>query len=206
MRQYYLSSLNHSANEIVFGNFQKAYEMLLIAQNIVCQKVYLKNIHEDILLNNTTISAFFCKIYSAADCISILESVIDRISEAADYALIKNNIATFYALNGQFDIALSICFSPYQKIEFNDNQQQGQAASILSKAFSLNPLPKDQAYFKARAQKILLLIENISVESILNNKEWNCFLYKENPNIIGQAWKFWSSLLLLSELQIWSDF
>ncbi len=226
LSKYYLSILNHSANEIVFGNFQKAYEMLLIAQNIVCQKVYLKNIHEDILLNNTTISAFFCKIYSAADCISILESVIDRISEAADYALIKNNIATFYALNGQFDIALSICFSPYQKIEFNDNvddyyryfilnnygillwinQQQGQAASILSKAFSLNPLPKDQAYFKARAQKILLLIENISVESILNNKEWNCFLYKENPNIIGQAWKFWSSLLLLSELQIWSDF
>ena len=226
LSKYYLSILNHSANEIVFGNYEKAYEMLLAAWNIICQKTYLKSIHEDILLNNMTISGFFNKSYSAADCISVLESVIEKNSEAADNILLQNNIATFYAIDGQFDMALSICSSLYQKLEFNDdiddyyqyyvlnnygillwiNRQQDQAVNMLTKAFSLKPLPRDLAYFKARAQKILLLIETLSTDSLLNTKEWNYLLYKENPNIVGQAWKFWSSLLLLSELQIWSDF
>lgn len=226
LSKYYLSILNHSANEIVFGNYQKAYEMLLTAQDIVCKKTYLKSIHEEILLNNMAISGFYNKSYPAADCITALESVIDRNDETADYILLRNNIAAFYAVDRQFDKALSICASLYQKIEFNDDiddyyryyilnnygillwidQKQTQAVNMLSKAFSLKPLPRDFPYFKARSQKILSLIENIPAASLLSNEEWNCFLYKENPNVVGQAWKFWSSLLLFSELQIWSDF
>jgi len=155
-----------------------------------------------------------------------LESVMPRNSEAADYILLQNNMATFYAMERQFDKALSICSVLYQKIEFNDDiddyyryyiinnygillwidQKQTQAVDMLSKAFSLKPLPRDSAYFKARAQKILSLVNNISPIALLSREDWNHVIYKENPNVVGQAWKFWSSLLLFSELQIWSDF
>lgn len=224
--KYYLSILNHSANEIVLGNYQKAHEMLLKAHNIIRKRTYLKSIHEDILLNNLAISGFLNKSYSATDCITALENVISKNKETADYILLQNNIATFYAMDRQFDTALSICSSLYQQIEFNEdiddyyryyilnnygmllwiNQKQPQAVKVLSKAFSLNPLPRDHAYFTARTQKILSLIENKLATSLLNIEEWNCILYKESPNVVGQAWKFWSSLLLFSELQIWSDF
>ena len=136
-------------------------------------------------------------------------------------------MAVFYALEGFYDSALSICQSLYDRIEFNDdiddyfryfilnnygialwlNQNRDQAKTILEEAFSLQPLPKDSAYFRARSEKIRLFLKKTSsISEIRNPKEWNLSLYKENANIVGAAWKFWSSLMLFSELQIWSDF
>lgn len=227
LSKYYLAILNHSANEIVLGNYKTAFDMLLKAQDIVCQNAYMKNIHEDILINNMAISGFLENIFQAFDCITTLENIIPQNTEAADYILLKNNLAAFYAIEGQYDRTLSICQSLYQMIEFNDdiddyyryyilnnygialwiNQEQEKAATILAEAFSLQPLPRDVAYFKARSEKILLLLRNTShIFDIKNDKEWNFLLYRENPNVVGRAWKFWSSLMLFSELQIWSDF
>ena len=143
-----------------------------------------------------------------------------------DYILLKNNLAVFYAIEGYYDKALSICLSLYQRIAYNDdiddyyryhilnnygialwiNQKQEQAASILSEAFLLQPLPRDVAYFKARSEKIKsLLVDSSFISVIENDNEWNHYLYKKNANVVGKAWKFWSHLMLFSELQIWSD-
>lgn len=227
LSKYYLAILNHSANEIVMGNYKDAYDMLLKAQDIVYQNLYIKNIHKDILINNLIISGFLSKIFLASDCITTLENIIPKSTATADYILLKNNLAVFYAIEGDFNKALSICHSLYQKIEFNDdvddyyryyvlnnygialwiNQEQKQASAVLSKAFSLHPLPKDMAYFKARSEKIASLLDNTFLISVIrHDKEWNNYLYKENENVVGKAWKFWSSLMLFSELQIWSDF
>ena len=227
LSKYYLAILNHSANEIVMGNYKKAYNMLLQAQNIVCQNLYMKNVHEDILINNMAISGFLENVFQASDCITALKKIIPQKSETADYILLRNNLAVFYALEGCYDTALSICQSLYNVIEFNDdiddyyryfilnnygialwlNQNRDQAKTILEEAFSLQPLPKDSAYFRARSEKIRLFLKKTSsISEIKNPKEWNLSLYKENANIVGAAWKFWSSLMLFSELQIWSDF
>lgn len=227
LSKYYLAILNHSANEIVMGNYKKAYNMLLQAQNIVCQNLYMKNVHEDILINNMAISGFLENVFQASDCITALKKIIPQKSETADYILLRNNLAVFYALEGCYDTALSICQSLYNVIEFNDdiddyyryfilnnygialwlNQNRDQAKTILEEAFSLQPLPKDSAYFRARSEKIRLFLKKTSsISEIRNPKEWNLSLYKENANIVGAAWKFWSSLMLFSELQIWSDF
>ena len=227
LSKYYLAILNHSANEIVMGNYKKAYNMLLQAQNIVCQNLYMKNVHEDILINNMAISGFLENVFQASDCITALEKIVPKKSETADYILLRNNLAVFYALEGCYDTALSICQSLYDRIVFNDdiddyyryfilnnygialwlNQNRDQAKTILEEAFSLQPLPKDSAYFRARSEKIRLFLKKTSsISEIRNPKEWNLSLYKENANIVGAAWKFWSSLMLFSELQIWSDF
>ena len=224
--KFYLSILNHSANEIVMGNYEEAYSMLLKAQDIACQNSNMKNIHEDILINNMSISGFLRNIFQPSDCISALEKIIPQNTEAADYILLKNNLAVFYAIEGHYDKAFSICRSLYQKIEYNDdiddyyryhilnnygitlwiNQKQEQAADVLAEAFLLQPLPRDIAYFKARSDKIQLLLANSSFISVIkNDNDWNHYLYKENANVVGKAWKFWSHLMLFSELQIWSD-
>lgn len=227
LNKYYFSILNHSANEIIMGNFVEAYTMLLKAQNIICRDSNMKNIHEEILINNLSISGFLGNILQSSDCIVALEKIIPKKTETADYILLKNNLAVFYAMEGNFIKALSICQLLYQKIEFNDdiddyyryhilnnygialwiNQEQEQATTILSKAFSLNPLPRDMAYFKARSEKILSILANTSFASLVRgNDEWNHCLYKMNKNVVGKAWEFWSHMMLFSELQIWSDF
>lgn len=224
--KYYLSILNHSANEIVMGNYEEAYCMLLKAQDIACQNSIIKNIHKDILINNMSISGFLRNIFQPSDCITALEKIIPQNTDAADYILLKNNLAVFYAIEGYYDKALSICLSLYQRIAYNDdiddyyryhilnnygialwiNQKQEQAASILSEAFLLQPLPRDVAYFKARSEKIKsLLVDSSFISVIENDNEWNHYLYKKNANVVGKAWKFWSHLMLFSELQIWSD-
>lgn len=226
LNKYYLAILNHSANEIVMGNYKEAYDILLKAQDIICQNSYMKKVHEDILINNMAISGFLGNIIRISDCITVLENIIPQNTEAADYILLNNNLAVFYAIKGDHDKALSICQSLYHLIEFNNdiddyyryfvlnnygitlwiNQKQEQAATILSEAFSLQPLPRDLAYYKARSEKIQSLLNNISLISLVkNDNEWNLCLYKENANVVGKAWKFWSSLMLFSELQIWSD-
>lgn len=227
LSKYYLAILNHSANEIVIGNYEEAFNMLLKAKDIVCQNSQLKDIHEDILINNMAISGFLGNVFHASDCIITLKNIIHRNTEAADSILLKNNLAVFYAIEGYYKDALAICQLLYQKMEFNDdideyyryyilnnygiilwiNQEQEEAERILDEAFSLQPLPKDIAYFKARSEKILSLLKNTSIISIIKkDREWNSSLYKENTNVVGKAWKYWSSLMLFSELQIWSDF
>jgi hypothetical protein len=227
LNKYYFSILNHSANEIILGNYENAYNMLLKAQDLICQNSNMKNIHEDILINNMSISGLLGNILSLSDCIAALEKIIPKNTEAADYILLKSNLAVFYAMKGRFDKALSICQFLYQKIEFNDdidcyyryhilnnygialwiNQEYELSAMILAEAFLLQPLPRDSAYFKARSQKIQSVLKDASFNAMVkDNNEWNHYLYRKNKNVVGKAWKFWSHIMLFSELQIWSDF
>lgn len=226
LSKYYLSILNYSANLIVLGDFNKAYELLSEAHNIVKTYPYLKSIHEDILLNNLAISGYHCNHFSAKECVETIETLETPLSEQADTLLIQNNYAIFYALDGNFDKAFSIVSSLFNIIEYNDDiddyyryyvlnnygillwlkDEREKSTEILNIAFSLNPLPYDQAYFKARADLLNGLLNTILPNELLETNQWNNYLYHNNPNKIGKAWKFWGSLLLFSELQIWSDY
>lgn len=226
LSKYYLSILNYSANKIVLGFYEEAYELLLKANDIIQRNPHLQIIHEDILINNLAISGYLGNFYSAQECADALENIISRVSENADNVLLQNNRATFLAMAGKFDEAICICDSLYNKIAYNDDideyyryyilnnygillwivHQEDNALQVLTEAFELKPLPRDNAYFKARSNMILSLVKSVSVDTIINVSDWNMYLYNQNPAIVGPAWKFWSSLLLFSELQIWSDY
>ena len=224
--KYYLSLLNHAANETVLGNFEEGHNLLVEAHNIAKQFTHIKTLHEDILLNNLTISGFYSKKYDAVECAKSLGMLIDTMQEQADLILLKSNQAVFIALSGDYANAMSSLESIYNSIQFNEDmddyyryyvlnnygillwimEKKEKALQILEYAFSLNPLPRDFSYFKARATAICTLIKEKSASDILRTKNWNQYIYIQNPQTIGSAWKFWSALLLLSELQIWSDY
>lgn len=224
--KYYLSLLNHAANEIVLGKFEKSHNLLVEAHNIAKQYTHIKTLQEDILLNNLTISGFYSQKYDATECAKSLGRLIDTMQEQADLILLKSNQAVFMALSGAYANALSALESIYNNIQFNEDMddyyryyilnnygillwimgQKEKSLQILDHAFALNPLPRDHSYFKARAIAICTLIKEKSANDILQAKNWNQYVYIQNPKTIGSAWKFWSALLLLSELQIWSDY
>ena len=81
-----------------------------------------------------------------------------------------------------------------------------EAKNILIKSFEICPWSQDVAYFKARIDSIQNIIENMQPNELLNESSWLNYLYNKNPKTVGKAWKFWSSLMLFSELQIWSDY
>lgn len=224
--KYYLSILNYSANLIVLGNYEESYNLLINALQIVRENPYLKNIHEDILINNLLISSCLGHFFSAIECAGLLDNIMNKIVEAADNILVQNNKAAFLALAGHYESALLICSKLYDKIQYGEDidnyyryfvsnnygiilwicKKNEDALKVLSNAFSVTPLLKDAAYFNTRSKMVLSLVEDIAPSDIISDDNWNNHLYRQNPNIVGPAWKFWSSLLLFSELQIWSDF
>lgn len=224
--KYYLAILNHSANETVLGNFEKAYKMLCNAYTIAKYNVNLESFHKDILINNLAISGYYCAQFSPAECVESLEKIEKNLAESADDILLKNNQATFWALQGSFDKALSISETLYKRIYYLEDidpyysyfvsnnycillwikGKQKDAKKILRIISNIQPLPQDNAYFKARAVFLKQLIEKGHPDFIINNDDWNNYVIKHNQNIIGKAWNFWGSLMLFSELQIWSDF
>lgn len=224
--KYYLAILNHSANEIVMGNFEEAHAMLRNAYGITQNHSNLESIHENILINNLAISGYYCGQYSAAECAETIERIVTNLSEAADNMLLKNNQVVFWALEGSFEKALSLSKSLYEKIQYLDDidayykyfvtnnycvllwimKKQKMAAEILHTISTLQPLPQDNAYFKARFAFLKKLIENYQAAYIIAKPDWNLYIINQNQNVVGRAWEFWGSLLLFSEFQIWSDY
>lgn len=226
LSKYYLSILNYSANLIVTGEYEDSYHLLQEALCIIQESPYLKSIHEDILMNNLAISGYYSHIYSEIECAKVLDDILKKITEAADNFLVQNNKVAFLTLAGQYEEALKISELLYERIQYTgdvDNYyryfisnnygillwlsgKKEDAFDVLKDAFTTVPLLKDAAYFKTRSDKILSLLSNSSLPENINLSEWNISLYKQKANILGSAWKFWSSLILFSELQIWSDF
>lgn len=230
-RQYYISKyflaiLNHSANEIVMGNFENAHKLLHEACEITQSHSALEAVHKDILINNLAISGYYERQFTASECAEVLGKIATDLNETADNLLLKNNQAVFWALEGAFEKAYSASESLYQKISFLDTmdayyqyfilnnycvllwimEKQETALKILQTMETLQPLPQDNAYFKARYVFLKDLIEKNHPACIITGSNWNRYIINQNPNVIGSAWNFWGSLLLLSELQIWSDY
>lgn len=224
--KYYLAILNHSANEIVMGHFEEAHAMLCNAYSITQNYSNLESIHEDILINNLAISGYYCGQYSATECAETIKRIVIDLSEAADNLLLKNNQVVFWALEGSFEKALSLSKSLYEQIQYLEDidayyqyfiannycvllwimEEQEMAVEILHTISVLQPLPQDNAYFKARFAFLKNIIENDQATYIITEPDWNRYIVNQNQNVVGRAWEFWGSLLLFSEFQIWSDY
>lgn len=222
---YYISILNHSANEIVTGNYLTGYNLLCEAVKIVKEHSFLEIIHKDILVNNLLISGFFCNKFSAAECVHNMEEIIKISKEEADNILLENNYLVFVALTGDITSAYRKSKELYENIcciaDADDyylyyvlnnycilswlNGFCDEARNVYYELTNLIPLPKDNAYFSKRNQYLEYIFNNNPGE-ILSNSNWNKYMIYTHPKTIGNAWKFWGHLLLLSELQIWSDF
>lgn len=225
LNKFYISLLNHSANETVLGKYEEAYKLLIDATNLIHINSCLKSIHEDILVNNLSISGYLLGLYTPQECIKALEMIIAKKLDGADNVLISSNLSIFYTIVGNYNKALSILSELYWKIKYNDDIDvyyqyyiynnyalllwltgDCNAKIILEKSFMICPWPQDVAYFNARIDNIKYIIKNVSPAELMEKNQWLSYLYNNNSKTVGKAWKFWSSLLLFSELQIWSDY
>lgn len=223
---YYLAILNHAANLIVLSKNTDAKKMLYEACHIIQANIFLEHIHKDILINNLLINEYYVGNCSVDECISSYEKLINCNLGCADNLLVRNNQAAFVALNNNFSHALQLSKDLYMQIQYNEdaddyyryyilnnycillwlNGKTEEAIAIWNVAKLLVPWPKDQTYLKARIDHITEMFANTSPSELLKEPNWNRYLFLKNSNVVGEAWKFWSNLLLLSELQIWSDY
>lgn len=215
--KYYISLLNHSANEIVIGEFEEAHKLLKEAHQLAISNPYLECIHEDILINNIVICGYFLGKYTPEECINALNIIRNKSTDAAATILIQSNLAIFYTVENEFDNAFSILSKLYEEMKYNDMidtyyqyyiannygillwlNKDNKAIEILEKSYKLCPWPYDVAYFNARIENIRYLIENLEPEDLIKDNIVMNYFYVQRPNTVGRAWKFWSSLMIFS--------
>lgn len=194
-------------------------------KNCRYQNPHLEYIHEDVLINNMVICGHVLGQYTMEECIKALEMISNKHSDAVATILIQSNLSIFYTINGDYDDAYLLLSKLYESMKYNDLidvyyqyyitnnygillwlKNDNNALTILEKSYNLCPWTYDAAYFNARIDKIKSLIKNLEPEDVMASNNWMNYLYVQKPNTVGKAWKFWSSLMILSELQIWSDY
>ncbi len=224
--KYYISTLNYSANEIVMGNYANAYTLLQNINVFLCKNNFLQTIHKDIYINNLAISGYFSNNLSLKECIYMISQIYRHAEESADYFLLKSNLAVLLSLSGRHANALNIFQNLYQDIRFMENGDEyyqyfilnnycvllwitgdeENAEKILLNLSNLSPLPLDNKYFQMHTQFLTELFKILTPDNLLKIKNWNTYFIQKHPQTVGKAWNFWGHILLLSELQIWSDF
>lgn len=223
--KYYISLLNHSANEIVIGNYENGLYDINKAYEIAKQYPDMASLNRNVLHNNLILAKFLTKKLNASNAFSEIKNFISVEESSADQILLKNNAGTFLALSGDIKGSLKYFSDIYESIIYDENiddyyayfitnnygvilwlnGEKTESDNILLRLKKLNPLPKDSAYFKKRNDELLNYISNNIPSTVLTCERWNNVLYDREPKAIGKAWKFWSQLLLFTELQIWSD-
>lgn len=224
IRKYYLAILNHSANELVYGNFEASFQLTKDAMYIVrgfSDICFLKN---EILTNNHVISGYLSGNYSVEQCLNLLSQYYGVIGNYADDLLINNNIVAFMALRGDYPAATILSQSICEQIDHREDTDSYYKYYLLNNRMVMHflngewkevwllldilrntiPLENDKYYFTARNKYIEEVITSqLKVGSLPS--DWNDIMIMKYPKTIGVAWKFWGKLLLFSDLQTWSD-
>lgn len=220
-QQYLISVINHSANCIVLGKYEEADRIihnLILNNNLILDKLY-----PEAITNNLIVTRYLNNKCSSKEAIKNME----RISKynSADKILILNNLITLYAEDGDFKKALNISEKLYNQIHTEHDVDDyykyyiinnysilkfltgkiENAVDVFCEIQDLVPLSNNKEYFLKRNKYIKEIFNKIDRNTLLSDNSWNAYLIKKYPNTLGDAWNFWGKLLLLSDLQIWSD-
>lgn len=220
-QQYLVSAINHSANCLVLGKYADAYNIM---QNLTSNNnILIDKLYPEAIANNLILSSYLCNKCCIKEAIKNMEKIAKY--KSADNILIKNNLSTLYAESGDLGKASDISEELYQQIKGDEGIDDyyryfvinnylilkflNGEAEISIKKFkdieNLYPLQNNIDYFKARNKYIMELLNHIDNSELLSTNKWNLYLIEKYPCTIGEAWNFWGKLLLLSDLQIWSD-
>ncbi|WP_059048926.1 hypothetical protein [Paenibacillus senegalimassiliensis] len=222
VQNYYISLLNHSANNLVLGNASYAYNLSSSAMKLVDSFSEIQFLKPEILINNYVLSGYLTNRINVTDCIDTIRMFLDNAENCADLILIQNNLVALYALSNDFEQAYEISESLYRDICNNTEidsyyryfvvnnfamicylkGETTKATNIFETIIDVIPLENDRIYFTVRSKHIHKLLCN---KEITLSSDWNSTMVSKYPNEVGQAWDFWGKLFLFSELQTWSD-
>jgi hypothetical protein len=223
LSKFYIALVNHSANALVMGYIEEAYDNINFAFNIVSAFNNIAFPKLEILVNNLSLIQYISNRISVNEAIQALSNFENVMCNYADELLINNNLVALYALGGNYSKACEISNSLYKKVEedceidpyykyfiFNNYgiikyilKEHDIAFNIFQEMKTLVPLGNDASYFSKRTQVLYDFL--INGEFDISDENWNNSLLTKHKKYVGDAWEFWAKIMIFSELQTWSD-
>jgi tetratricopeptide (TPR) repeat protein len=220
----YIRTLNNlGANEMVLGDFEKAFERIAMAYSVIERSGRELVKRPEIVLSNLVLAHYLKTGRAASEIGALQEAVQVLLPRESDVALIKSNLAALQIYGGDIRSGLSVLqetasaiaevadFSAYSIYFVNSNLAVAayltlgdiEAAGALATAERAMPdLEPDLApYAKERLQLLKAAFENRAERSTSALQRY--VDYKQHR--IGETWRLHGRPLALSDLQYWSD-
>ena len=83
-RQYFMSLINYSSNQICMGEFSNAFDSAQIALNLYNQMLGMRFPRLEIAMNNYLLSGFLSKRMNISDTITSFCALLQNLEEIAD--------------------------------------------------------------------------------------------------------------------------
>lgn len=221
-RQYFMSLINYSSNQICMGEFLTGFDSAQIALNLYNQMPGMRFPRLEIAMNNYLLSGFLSKKMSISDTITSFCALLQNLEEVADKVLIQTNLSALYLMNFQKDKAFSLLsilntdiekskckeFSYIYHVKTNlliiaileHNWQK--AETIARELEEIIPNLYQNFFF---AEKHRLLTQFVSHhKEIAYDDSFTTILLNEISSL-NSAWKYYGLLPAFDTLEYWSE-
>lgn len=221
-RQYFMSLINYSSNQICMGEFSAGFENAQIALSLYNQMPGMRFPRLEIAMNNYLLSSFLSKRMNIRDTITSFCALLQNLEDVADKVLIQMNLSALYLMDFQKDKAFSLLsilnadiekskcreFSYIYHVKTNlliiaileHNWQT--AEMILNELEEIIPNLYQNFFF---VKKHRLLTELVSQhKEVIYNDSFSTILLNEISSL-NSAWKYYGLLPAFDTLEYWSE-
>lgn len=221
-RQYFMSLINYSSNQICLGEFAKGFDNAQIALNLYNQMPGMRFPRLEIAMNNYLLSGFLSKKISISDTITSFCALLENLEDVADKILIQMNLSALYIMNFQKDEAFSLLnilnkdienskckeFSYIYYVKTNllviaileHNWQKAEI--ILSELEEIIPYLY-QNFFFTEKHKVLTKFVYQHTDIVYDNS-FSTIIFNEISSL-NTAWKYYGLLPAFDTLEYWSE-
>ena len=221
-RQYFMSLVNYSSNQICSGNFTKGFDMAQTAIDLYNKMPGMRFPRVEIAINNYLLAGFLSKQMEIKDTILSYRTLLDKLVNVADKTIIETNLAALYLMNFQKDDAIELLDILNRDIENSQCKEfsyiyhvkinlliiaildcNWSLAKVYLKALEdIVPNLYQNYYFLKKHRLLSQLV--LQCKKIVYDEEFSQFFLRENSSN-DLAWKFYGILPAFNTLEYWSE-
>lgn len=221
-RQYFMSLINYSSNQICMGEFSTGFDNAQTALNLYNQMPGMRFPRLEIAMNNYLLSGFLSKKMDINDTITSFCALLQNLEEVADKVLIQSNLSALYLINFQKEKAFSLLNIINDEIENSKCKEFSYIYHVKTNLLVIAILEHNwqkadmilneleeiiphlyQNFFFAEKHKVLTRFVKQHNE-IVYDDSFSTIIFNEISSL-NTAWKYYGLLPAFDTLEYWSE-
>ncbi len=221
-RQYFMSLINYSSNQICMGEFSIGFDNAQTALNLYNQMPGMRFPRLEIAMNNYLLSGFLSKKMNITDTITSFCALLQNLEEVADKVLIQSNLSALYIMNFQKEKAFSLLNTLINDIENSKCKEFSYIYHVKTNFLVIAILENDWKKADIILDELEEIIPNLyqnfffaEKHKVLTGyvKQHNKIAYDDSFSTIilneisslNTAWRYYGLLPAFDTLEYWSE-
>ena len=221
-RQYFMSLINYSSNQICSGHFKEGFDTAQIAIDLYNKMPGMRFPRVEIAINNYLLSGFLSKQMVIEDTIVAFQTLLKKLAKIADKAIIETNLSSLYLISFQKDEAADLLNKLDDDIQSSQCNEYSYIYHVKVNLLIIAVLDCNWKLAKIYLEELenivphlyqnyfFLILYNLLSKLVLQckkleyNDDFSQLFLKEEPSN-NSAWKFYGMLPAFNTLEYWSE-